>query len=392
MRQSVTFPAPGRYHVLVDVYPVLPETPQLVNFQLTETATVRGAAKAVPLPAYRPEVTVGGYHVQIEKTPKITALEPAFVTIRIRDADGRPPQLELYYGALAHAIFFRAGSLAYFHTHICAPSAPGCASLVGGAALRGSGTSSGLLHVGILLPAGGDLAALPAVQGAGADPDRTVYVAGAVMRQIRSRRLGGGRRGGRARRAHARVRARARIPAPRRSDGVTGGPRPVVVARDRRRARRRSSRAPCSWLSRSACASATGCGRPEPPRGCGSSRCSCARRVLLVVASLAFAAVETTIHVREGLGFHGLHCLTGPVHENALPLIGALSLVAAAIVEAVRHARRVRAPRRRGAPARRRVPRAPRAALLASARAGLARRSRPVAAAAGRGPPVSSFR
>jgi hypothetical protein len=155
VRQSVTFPAPGKYHVLVDVYPVLPETPQLVNFQLTETTTVSGAAKAVALPAYRPEVTVGGYHVRIEKTPKITALEPAFVTIRIRDANGRPPKLEPYYGALAHAIFFRAGSLAYFHTHICTPSAPGCASLVGGAALRGSGTSSGLLHVGILLPQAG---------------------------------------------------------------------------------------------------------------------------------------------------------------------------------------------------------------------------------------------
>jgi hypothetical protein len=155
VRQAITFPSPGRYHVLVDVYPVLPDTPQLVNFQLTETATVRGTVKAVPLPAYRPEVTVGGYHVQIQKTPKITALEPAFMTIRIRDANGRPPQLELYYGALAHAIFFRAGSLAYFHTHICTPSAPGCASLVGGAALRGSGTASGLLHVGILLPQAG---------------------------------------------------------------------------------------------------------------------------------------------------------------------------------------------------------------------------------------------
>jgi hypothetical protein len=155
VRQSVTFPEPGKYRVLVDVYPVLPDTPQLVNFQLTETTTVNGTAKAAPLPAYKPEVTVGGYRVQILKKPKISALEPAFVTMRIRDLEGRAPQLELYYGALAHAIFFRAGSLAYFHTHICAPSAPGCASLVGGAALRGSGTSSGLLHVGILLPQAG---------------------------------------------------------------------------------------------------------------------------------------------------------------------------------------------------------------------------------------------
>ena len=155
VRQSVTFPAPGKYHVLVDVYPVLPESPQLVNFQLSATATVRGTAKAVPLPAFRPEVVVAGYHVRIEKIPQIRALEPAFVTIRIRTPDGRAPTLEPYYGALAHAIFFRAGSLAYFHTHICTPSAPGCASLVGGAALRGSGSSSGVLHVGILLPQSG---------------------------------------------------------------------------------------------------------------------------------------------------------------------------------------------------------------------------------------------
>ena len=100
-------------------------------------------------------MTADGYHVTIQKTPRIKELEPAFMTIRIRDANGKSPKLEPYYGALAHAIFFRKGSLAYFHTHICAPKAPGCSSLVGGAALRGSGSSSGLLHVGVLLPQSG---------------------------------------------------------------------------------------------------------------------------------------------------------------------------------------------------------------------------------------------
>ena len=57
-----------------------------------------------------------------------------------------------------------------------------------------------------------------------------------------------------------------------------------------------------------------------------------------IAAALVFATVESAIHVHDGLGFHGLHCLTGPVHENALPLIGALSLIAAALVQAVRHA------------------------------------------------------
>jgi hypothetical protein len=155
VRQRVSFPAAGKYHVLVDVYPVLPDTPQLVNFQLSRSMSVQGTVEKVPLPAYAPEVTVDGYHVTIQKTPKLKELEPSFVTIRIRDANGRAPKLEPYYGALAHAIFFRKGSLAYFHTHICAPKAPGCSSLVGGAALRGSGTASGLLHVGILLPQSG---------------------------------------------------------------------------------------------------------------------------------------------------------------------------------------------------------------------------------------------
>jgi hypothetical protein len=155
VRQTLEFPEPGKYHVLVDVYPIIPATPQLVNFQLTTSATVRGKATTTPLPPYSPEVTVGGYHVKILKTPHISALTPDFVTIRIRSAQGRSPELEPWFGALAHAIFFRVGSLAYFHTHICAPSAPGCASLVGGKTLTGSGSSNGLLHVGILLPQSG---------------------------------------------------------------------------------------------------------------------------------------------------------------------------------------------------------------------------------------------
>jgi hypothetical protein len=51
----------------------------------------------------------------------------------------------------------------------------------------------------------------------------------------------------------------------------------------------------------------------------------------------AFALVESYIHWRQGLGWHGLHCLTGPVHRNAIPVLGALSLVAAALVAAVEH-------------------------------------------------------
>jgi hypothetical protein len=59
--------------------------------------------------------------------------------------------------------------------------------------------------------------------------------------------------------------------------------------------------------------------------------------LLWIATSLAFASLESYVHWRAGLGLHGLHCLTGPVHRNALPLLGALSLLAAAVEAAVRH-------------------------------------------------------
>jgi hypothetical protein len=110
-----------------------------------------------------------------------------------------------------------------------------------------------------------------------------------------------------------------------------------------------------------------------------------------VASATAFTAIESAIHVREGLGFHGLHCLIGPVHQDAVPLIVAFSLAAAALVEAVRHAvafaRRVVAAR----PPRCRVPgeRGTRALIAAAPRrSGFEMLGAPT----GRGPPAPSFR
>jgi hypothetical protein len=58
---------------------------------------------------------------------------------------------------------------------------------------------------------------------------------------------------------------------------------------------------------------------------------------LFAVTSLAFASLESYLHWRAGLGFHGLHCLVGPIHRDALPLLGALSLLGAAAEAAARH-------------------------------------------------------
>jgi hypothetical protein len=58
---------------------------------------------------------------------------------------------------------------------------------------------------------------------------------------------------------------------------------------------------------------------------------------LYVASSLAFALFESYLHWRAGIGFHGLSCLVGPVHRNAIPLLAALALAAAALVEAGEH-------------------------------------------------------
>ena len=102
-------------------------------------------------------------------------------------------------------------------------------------------------------------------------------------------------------------------------------------------------------------------------RGCGCGGSCCASWSFYAASSLAFALFESYLHWRTGLGFHGLSCLIGPVHRNALPILAALALVAAALAEAAAHvlawmravvARAPRRPLARLAPAvRRSVPR-----------------------------------
>jgi hypothetical protein len=59
--------------------------------------------------------------------------------------------------------------------------------------------------------------------------------------------------------------------------------------------------------------------------------------VLWVVTAPAAGLLEAYVHWRAGLGWHGLHCLVGPVHRDLIPIIAALSLVAAAAIAAADH-------------------------------------------------------
>ena len=155
LRQTVTFPAPGPYKVLVDVYPNIPGGQ--ANFQLFRTIDVTGNYRPMPLPPYKSGLVVDGYRFDMKPHPPVHAIQAEFINVDVTDSHGHKPTFVPWFGALAHAIFFREGTLDYFHTHICAPNAPNCGALPGVASSRISGSSSapGKLTIGVLLPAPG---------------------------------------------------------------------------------------------------------------------------------------------------------------------------------------------------------------------------------------------
>jgi hypothetical protein len=157
LSDRIVFPAPGKYRVVVDAYPQTAPTALGAqgNFQLFDSIDVAGRYRPRPLPAYRKSVDVDGFHFTMHGVPRLKAIEPAFLTIAVTDARGRPARFTPWYGALAHAIFFRAGSLDYFHTHVCAPGATGCTSFLGATQVAGRSSMPGKLRVGVLVPVAG---------------------------------------------------------------------------------------------------------------------------------------------------------------------------------------------------------------------------------------------
>jgi hypothetical protein len=161
---SVTFPEPGPYRLVIDVYPAacpgggtpsIPGAPvRTCNYQLFEKVTAAGAYKPKPLPATSQAQTVDGCTFKLHGASNLTAIEAKLVHVDVT-CNGKPATFQTYYGALAHAIFFRKGSLDYFHTHVCAPGATGCTSFLGGAKVTGTSATPGKLTVGVLVPVPG---------------------------------------------------------------------------------------------------------------------------------------------------------------------------------------------------------------------------------------------
>ncbi len=129
LHQRITFPAPGPYHVLVDVYPNIPGGQP--NFQLFRNVQVAGPYHPKPLPPFHADEVIDGYHFDMQGHAQIHAIQAEFLHVNVTSPSGQRVNFVPWFGALAHAIFFRQGSLDYFHTHICAPNAPNCGSLPG---------------------------------------------------------------------------------------------------------------------------------------------------------------------------------------------------------------------------------------------------------------------
>ncbi len=153
--KTVTFPAPGPYRLVVDVYPASSEQQVNSNFQLFDSVRVKGAYRPKPLPPVATTDEVGGYRFALHGAGHLKAIEPALVTVDVTGPGGKRPTFTPWFGALAHAIFFRKGSLDYFHTHVCAPGVSGCTSVLGPVKVTGTSSTPGKLRVGVLVPANG---------------------------------------------------------------------------------------------------------------------------------------------------------------------------------------------------------------------------------------------
>jgi len=149
---TVTFTLPGPYRIVVDAYPKSGSQP---NFQLFTSLVVKGRYVPKPLPAFAKTQKVDGYTVTMVGRPDLHAIQAGYIHFTVTNPDGTPVVFTPWFGALAHAIFFRAGSLDYFHTHICSPSETACAAAVGSTRISGKSDKPGKLTAGVLVPVPG---------------------------------------------------------------------------------------------------------------------------------------------------------------------------------------------------------------------------------------------
>ena len=75
----------------------------------TPTSASRARYRPQPLPPFAARQTVDGYTVTLRAPKQLHAIEAATLTAKVTDPSGKPVVFHPWFGALAHAIFFRAG-------------------------------------------------------------------------------------------------------------------------------------------------------------------------------------------------------------------------------------------------------------------------------------------
>jgi hypothetical protein len=95
IEQTLVFPTPGRYRVVVDAYPKAGSQP---NLQLFRWVTIPGDAPDRSLPPLATTTTVDGYRFMLQGRPHLKAIQAAFLTITVRRPDGSPATFTPWYG------------------------------------------------------------------------------------------------------------------------------------------------------------------------------------------------------------------------------------------------------------------------------------------------------
>ena len=187
LRQTVTFPAPGRTRcssTCIRTSPAVRPTSSCSE-RSTSPVTTGRCRYLRTSPIWSSTATTSSWR----RIHRCTRSRREFLNVEVTDSHGHKPTFVPWFGALAHAIFFRKGTLDYFHTHICAPNAPNCGVLPG----RGLVADLGQLdrarkaHDRGTVTRTGHVATVPADETRRADRHRAVHAHGGVVKSARVR-------------------------------------------------------------------------------------------------------------------------------------------------------------------------------------------------------------
>jgi hypothetical protein len=114
---TATFPKPGDYTLFLDYKP----TGDAERVSVV-TVSVPGTPEAAPTPDFTRSKTIDATEIVLSiNTPKIKANEDVMLQFDLKDANGRPVELQTYLGERGHLVIVQKGDrlteTSYLHTH-----------------------------------------------------------------------------------------------------------------------------------------------------------------------------------------------------------------------------------------------------------------------------------